>query len=99
MQQGWVRRRLMEAQLGREALREAELVRARSGRTWQECRSRLERLAYLLRLSRRADDTALDELGVLTCETEDELRFAARAALAQAAGRRSPRDMTTLRTG
>lgn len=84
MLRGWVRRRALEEDTGRAALRFAAASGARPPGRFERCTNTLERLAYLARLARRHDEAAIAELAARVAETEGELCFAARAALTRA---------------
>jgi len=75
MQDGWKRRREMEALIGHEALRRAGSPR----------RTRGDPLTRVVALARRGGDDALEELEAIIDGSEDELRFAARVAFRRVA--------------
>jgi len=85
MQEGWKRRREMEAAIGREALRRAR----EAGDDASPLDEYEDRLAQVARLAGQATEAALEELCSIVQDAEDEVRFAARVALRASARRRS----------
>jgi hypothetical protein len=96
MHQGWKRRREMEAAIGREALRRARLAK---GPVTCEAGSHSgqDRIAHACRLAELATDDALAELESIVDTEDDEVRFAARAALRIATSRLRQRAVSQAR--
>jgi hypothetical protein len=79
MQEGWRRRREMEAEIGRRALARARRLEESPGAVTQ-CESEAERVAFALRLAESTDEEALRALEDLATES-DVVEFAVREAL------------------
>jgi hypothetical protein len=84
MQAGWEWRRELESRNARARLKFAAASGARRAGTFAACTNDLERLSYLARLGRRADDPAFEELSGLIGRLDGDLKLVAREALAMA---------------
>ena len=78
MQAGWLRRRALEAEIGRQLLRRAS--RKVKAQRYSDCGTDEECLAYIKLLARRGTISAREELAEIIATTTDELHFAARVA-------------------
>ena len=84
MQVGWERRRAMEAETARAALRWAAASGVRTASKWEGCTSELERLAWLARNARQGNEEVISELARIASTSDESTRPAARQALAMA---------------